>query len=174
MNKGEYVDTFTIRRSFLLPLGILLLEAVVLFAVVLAQGAGTAKAVVLGILLIPVSGLFAESYFRRLVIGADRVTAFRPFRQKSFAYADIVSVETIQVKKRVFLTISTEESFLIISNAYANFPELVQSLLEKVPEETIASETAAMAEAPPLKSSDIVSCWFGVILLAIILALQFV
>ena len=168
------MQSYTIRRSFLLPLGILLLQALFLFAVVIAQGQPKAKAIVLGLLLIPVAGLFAESFFRRIAVSADRVTAFRPFRQKSLAYADIVSTETIQVKKRVFLTLSSEESFLIISNAYADFPKLVQDLLGRVPAESVTEETSAMAESVPTKSSDIVSCWFGVILLGIILVLQFV
>jgi len=168
------VQSYTIRRSFLLPLSILLLQALFLFAVVIAQDQPKAKAIVLGLLLIPVAGLFAESFFRRIGVAADRVTAFRPFRQKSLIYADIVSTETIQVKKRVFLTLSSEEDFLIISNAYADFPKLVKDLLGKVPAESVTEETSTMAEAVPTKSSDIVSCWFGVVLLGIILVLQFV
>ena len=168
------MQSYTIRRSFLLPLGILLLQALFLFAIVIAQGQPKAKAIILGIMIIPIAGLFAESFFRRIVVSADRVTAFRPFRQKSLDYADITSTETIQVKKRVFLTLSTEDDFLIISNAFADFPKLVQALLEKVPPGSISEETLSMAEKVPVKSADIVSCWFGVILLAIILTLQFV
>ena len=168
------MQAYTIRRSFLMPLGILLLQALFLFAVVIAQGQPKAKAIMLGVLIIPVAGLFAESFFRRIVVDAEKITAYRPFRQKSLSYADIVSTETIQVKKRVFLTLSSDEDFLIISNAYADFPKLVEDLLGKVPESSITEETSKMAEAVPIKSSDIISCWFGVILLAIILVLQFV
>ena len=168
------MQSYTIRRSFLLPLGILLLQALFLFAIVIAQGQPRIKAILLGILLIPVAGLFAESFFRRIAVAADRVTAFRPFRRKSLVYTDIVAADTIQVKKRVFLTLSSEADFLIISNAYADFPKLVHELLERLPPEAITEETRAMAKNVPVKSSDIVSCWFGVALLTIILVLQFV
>jgi len=168
------VKSYTIRRSFLLPLGILLLQALLLFAIVIIQGQPTVKAVILGILLIPVSGLFAESYFRRIVIEEEKLTSFRPFRQRSLQFSDIVATDTIRVKKRVFLTLSSEEHFIIISNAYDNFPRLVGELLEKVPPESVSDETRQMAEDVPVKSSDIISCWFGVVLLAIILVLQFV
>ena len=168
------MQSYTIRRTFLLPLGILLLQALFLFAIVIAQGQPRIKAILLGILLVPVAGLFAESFFRRIAVATDRVTAFRPFRQKSLAFADIVAADTIQVKKRVFLTLSSEAEFLIISNAYADFPQLVRDLLDRLPPESISDETRTMAENVPIKSSDIVSCWFGVVLLAIVLVLQFV
>ncbi len=168
------MQSYSIRNTFLLPLGILLLEVLLLFTVVVAQGQPKANVIVLAALIVPVAGLFAESFFRRIIVGDDKVTACRPLRLKSLSYADIVSAETIRVKKRVFLTLSSEDDFLIISNAYAGFPELVHNLLAKLPPEAIDAETAKMAEAPPVKSSDIVSCWFGAILLAIILVLQFV
>ncbi|PLX97846.1 MAG: hypothetical protein C0623_14330 [Desulfuromonas sp.] len=168
------MQSYTIRRSFLAPLGILLLLTLLLFAVVLAQGQPTVKAVILAILLVPVSALFVESFFRRVGVDNEQVTVFKPFRQKSLRFAEITSVETILVKKRAFITLSSTESFLILSNAYAEFPEMVRNLLEKVPSESVTEETARMAEAPPVKSSDIVSCWFAVVLMAIILVLQFV
>lgn len=166
--------SYFIRRSFLLPLGILLCLTLVLFIVVVAQGQPAIKAVILGLLLLPVTGLFVESFMRRIIVADDQVVAVKPFRRKSLPYSRLTSVETIQVKKRVFLTLNSEDDFLIISNAYAEFPDLVQNLLEKVPVETVADETSKMAEDPPSKSSDIVSCWFGVILLFIVLVLQFV
>jgi len=167
------MQVFTIRRSFLLPLGILLFLALLLLTVVLVQGQPTIKAVLLGVMILPVAGLFIESFFRRIGITAEAVTAFKPLRQKVLNFSDIVSVDTIQVKKRVFLTLSSEDHFLIISNAYADFPELVKSLLPKVTAEAISEETTKMAADPPTKSSDILSCWLGVLLLAIILVLQF-
>lgn len=168
------MKSYTIRRSFLLPLGILLLLALLLFAVVLAQGQPKVKAILLGVLILPVCGLFVESFFRRAVIDLEKITVYKPFRQKSIPFDEVTSVETILVKKRAFITICTEEAFLILSNAYADFPGLVHDLLGKVPAGAITEETASMAEAPPIKSSDIVSCWFGVLLLAMILVLQFV
>jgi len=166
--------SYFIRRSFLLPLGILLFLNLTLLVVVIAQGQPTIKVVILGGLLLPVAGLFVESYVRRIIVAEDQVIAIKPFRRKGIPYAEMISVETIRVKKRVFLTLNSAEDFLIISNAYAEFPALVRRLLEKVPAETVADETSKMAENPPNKSSDIVSCWFGVILLFIILVLQFV
>jgi hypothetical protein len=87
-------------------------------------------------------------------------------------FVEVTAVETVQVRKRVFLTLCAGDDFLIISNAYANFPELVQTLLARVPAAAITEETRQMAAAPPVKSTDVLSCWLAVALLAFILYIQ--
>lgn len=167
------MNNFQIRRTFLLPLGILLLLSLLLFVTVLIRSEETAKVVVLGILLVPISGLFFESFFRRVHFDTESITIFKPFRQKCLKLSELTEVETLQVKKRVFLTLSTAEEFMILSNAYADFPLLVNAILEHVPEQVVTDATRNMAANPPSKSSDIVSCWIAVVMMAIILVLQF-
>ena len=168
------MNDFEIRRTFLLPLGILLILSLLLLATVLAQGQPIVKAVILGILILPISGLFFESFFRRIHFDDEAITFYKPFREKRLKFAELTEVETLQVKKRVFLTLSTMEDFMIMSNAYADFPLLVNTILEHSPDQIITDETRRMAANPPSKSSDIFSCWLATILLAIILVLQFV
>ena len=168
------MNNFQIRRTFLLPLGILLILSLTLFATVLIQGQPVIKAVVLGILILPISGLFFESFFRRIHFDDEAITIFKPFREKSLKFSELTEVETLQVKKRVFLTLSTEADFMILSNAYADFPLLVNTILEYSPDHVITDETRQMATSPPSKSSDIFSCWLAAVLMTIILVLQFV
>ena len=165
-------QTFSIRKSFLIPLGLLLAQCATLFAVCLAQGQPTAKIVILGFIIFPVAILFVESAFRRAVIDAEEVTIYKCLRRKSLKFSAMTAVETVMVRKRAFLTLCAGDDFLILSNAYADFPALVASLLSRVPVGTVSEETRKMAEAPPSKSTDIVSCWLGVVLLAFILYIQ--
>lgn len=167
------MNNFQIRRTFLLPLGILLILSLLLFVTVLVHGEVIAKVAILGFMIVPISGLFFESFFRRVHLDDEAITVFKPFREKRLNFAELTEVETLQVKKRVFLTLSTVEEFMILSNAYAEFPQLVSAILERAPEQTITAETHQMAIDPPSKSSDIVSCWLAVVLMTIILALQF-
>lgn len=163
---------FTIRKAFLLPLGLLLALCIVLFVLCLIQGQPLAKTIILGFMIIPVVVLFIESAHRRAAMGALEVTVFKFLRKKTLAFSDVTAVETVLVRKRAYLTICAGEDFLILSNAYANFPELVQVLLAKVPRATVSEETLKMAENPPIKSTDIVSCWLAVALLGLILYIQ--
>lgn len=163
---------FSIRRSFLFPLGLLLVLTGALLVLCVVRGEPTAKILILGFIMLPVVILFVESVFRRTVLTADGVHVFKLLRQKELKFAELTAVETVRVRKRVFLTLCADDDFLIISNAYANFPGLVQTLLARVPAAVISEETKQMAAAPPAKSTDVISCWLAVALLAFILYIQ--
>ena len=163
------IEVYTIRKGFLIPLGLLLLQSLALFVICLVKAEPLAKVVILGAIILPIAGLFVESAWRRVMVEETAVTVFKVLRKKTLHFSDLTEVETVQVRKRAFLTLSTEEDFLILSNAYAGFPALVHGLLERIPAATISPETRKMAQNPPMKSSDIVSCWAGVLLLTLIL-----
>jgi len=165
-------QTFFIRRSFLLPLGLLLALAVALGVVCLVQGEPLAKVFILAAIILPVAILFVESTCRRAVIDTDGVTVFKLLRKKTLKFCEMTAVETVMVRKRVFLTLCADDDFVILSNAYADFPGMVRSLLARVPTGTVSEETRAMSASPPVKSTDIVSCWLAVALLAFILYMQ--
>ncbi len=163
---------FHIRKPFLIPLGLLLLMVMALFVICLVNGQPIAKVIILGFIILPVAGLFVESACRRAKVTSDGITVFKLLRQKTLKFAEMTAVETVMVRKRVFLTLCVDDEFLILSNAYADFPQLVGTLLERVPPQAISEETRQMAKAPPLKSTDIITCWLAVALMAFILYIQ--
>lgn len=167
------MPSFSIRKSFLLPLGLLLLLSLALFAVCLIQGQPLAKVVILGFIILPVLALFVESASRKVAVGEAEFTVFRFLRSKTMRFAEITSVDTVRVSKRAFVTLSAGDDFVILSNAYDQFPAMIRSLLAGVSPEVVSAETRELMEAPPKKSSDIVSCWAAVILMALIIYMQF-
>ena len=169
----EDARIFVIRRSFLLPLGLLLLETLALLVVCLVQQQPIAKALILLFLILPIAGLFIESLGRKLILNERGLTARRLFREKTIAFAEVTELETVMVRSRVYLTLCAGDDFLILSNSYTDFPALVSGLVERIPDGTVSAATAQMAKAPPTKKSDIVSCWLGVALLVYLLYVQF-
>ncbi len=166
--------TFVIRRSFVFPLALLVVLTLALLVVCVVQGQPTAKIVILAGLSIPLGVLLVESAGRRVVIDDDKVTAFRPFRQRQVAFASVTSLETVRVRNRVFMTlVAGDDDFLILSNSYGDFPDLVQSLMSAVPESTITEETRQLALDPPTRQADVFTAWFAVIALAYVLIAQF-
>ncbi|MFA5516334.1 MAG: PH domain-containing protein [Desulfuromonadales bacterium] len=163
---------FAIRRSFLLPLGLLLVLCLALFFIVIAKGEPTGKIIILGCIILPVAILFLESAFRQAIVDDEGITVKKFLRRKELRFAEVTSVDTVLVRRRAFLTLGAEDDFLILSNAYADFPALVKELLARVPTPTVSAETQQMAAAPPNKSTDIVSCWLAVALMAFILFIQ--
>lgn len=163
---------FTIRKNFLFPLGLVFILSLLLLILTISREQQTAKAFILAAILLPVALLFVESSLRRVVLDEEALVIRKLFRQKRMIYNEITSVDTVLVRKRAFLSISSESDFIILSNSYAEFATLVGQLLKKVPESTISAETQQMASAPPTKSGDIVSVWLAASLLLLILYVQ--
>ena len=166
-------ETFVIRKSFLVPLGILLAQTLTLFGVGTTHGEPRGKMIILGLIILPVAVVFIESLFRKVSIDPDRIAVDKFFRRRSISFTDVTGVETVQVRKRVFLTIWAEERFILLSNAYADFPRLMRSLISRVPPEALSEDTRATAANPPVKTTDVISCWLAVALMTMILYIQF-
>ena len=168
------VNTFVIRRAFIVPMGLLIALTLALLVVCIVQGQPLAKIIILAVMIVPLAVLFVESAFRSLVIDHDRIIAYRPFRQRQVRFADVTSLETVQVRSRVFMTVAAgEDDFLIISNSYGNFPALVDCLISAVAEGTVTEETQQLAKKPPIRQADIFTAWFAVIALVYVLIAQF-
>jgi uncharacterized membrane protein len=165
---------FVIRRTFLVPLGLVLLLLGALLAVGLLQGQPTAKMIFLVIFILPVAVLFGASVVRRLEIDPTGVTAVRLGRTRRIDYTRVTALEAVQVRSRVFLTlVAGEDDFLIISNSYADFPGLVNSLVAALPAAVITEEARHLATAPPQRHADVVMAWFAVLAMLYVLSAQF-
>lgn len=164
--------SFNIRKAFLLPLGLLVVEIVALLASCIVFKQPVAKSIILAAMILPVIVLFVECLFRQTTIETDHIKTRKLLRSKKIDYTDITAVETIQIKKRAFVTVCTEDDCLIFSNAYSRFPTMINQLLDKLSDDVITDETAQMAQQPPRKSTDIISCWLAVVLMGFILYAQ--
>ncbi len=165
--------TFRIRKTFLLPLGLVVLEIIALLVSCIVFKQPLGKSIILGVMVLPVVVLFIECLFRHTTINDNAVITRKFLRSKKIELAKISSIETIQIKKRAFVTIcTTDDDFLIFSNAYSGFPTMITTLLSSVPEEVISEETAAMANEPPQKTSDVITCWLAAALMGFILYSQ--
>ncbi|MCD6582306.1 MAG: hypothetical protein J7K90_10930 [Desulfuromusa sp.] len=165
-------STYTIRKSFLIPLGLAVLLSFILLATALFLQLPTAKTIILVAFLLPVCVIFAESSLRKVSVTEDAVEVNKLFRRKRLNYAELTAIDTIQVRKRVFISLSTEHDFMIISNSYDQFELLLKQLMARVPETVVSDETRQLAENPPKKCSDVFSAWLAVAVLVLIIYVQ--
>ena len=163
---------FTIRKTLLVPVGLLTLLVAALLVIVISQGQPIAKALILALMLLPLLLFFAESAVRRVEIGPEAVTVHKLMRRRSFAYAELTAVEVVVVRQRAFLSLSAGDDFLILTNGYADFAGLVRALFEKAPEGSVDEESRRQADSLPVKRSDIVSAWLLTVLLVYIIYVQ--
>jgi hypothetical protein len=177
MTHAETTSTprrFVIRRAFLVPLALVLVLILVLLGVSIVQGQPVAKVVFLLVFALPVAGLFAASAFRRLELDATGITSVRPGRIRRIDFARVTALESVRVRSRVFITVSAgADDFLIISNGYAGFPDLLRALVAALPAAVVTEETRQLAEAPPTRQADVVMAWFALVALVYVLVAQF-
>lgn len=167
------MQTYRIRLSFVLPLGLVVFLCLVLATIVIIQEQPSAKLLVVGCALFPLGYLLFECLARRIEIDPDGLRLIRLGRVRAFLWREITAVETVRVRQRAFLTINAGEDFLIIANMYDGFDHLLTSVLERAPGAAITEETRALAQAPPVKHSDIVILWGLAIMMAYLIFAQF-
>lgn len=164
--------TFSIRKSFLLPLGLVVLLTLALLISSIVLQLPIAKIMILLVFLLPAAVLFLESWLRQVVFEDDGILVRKLLRSKRLSYSDLSSIDTVLVRKRAFVSLSSEEDFVILSNSYDHFGEMLKQLLARVPAQAVSEETRQLAVKPPEKSSDIFSAWLAVAVLLLILYVQ--
>lgn len=167
------MQTYRIRNSFLLPLGLVIVLSLALTAIVIIQEQPAVKLLVVGCALLPLGYLFFECSVRRIEIDDAGLRMIRLGRVRAFTWNEITAVETVRVRQRAFVTINAGDDFLIIANMYAGFDRLLNSVLGQVPPATISAETHALAQAPPVKHSDIIILWGLAMMMAYLIYAQF-
>ena len=165
-------NSYRIRKHFLIPLGLVVFLTLTLLVSCLFLHLPLAKTMILLVFLLPSCFLLAECSRRQVRLEENGILARKLLRSKRLEYAQLTSIDTVLVRKRAFVSLSTEEDFLILSNSYDHFGDLLKQLLEKVPEKIISEETRQLAIKPPEKSSDIFSAWVAVAVLLLILYVQ--
>ncbi len=164
--------SYSIRKGFLIPMGITVILGVALLLIGMYAQMPSGRLYLLAAFMVPAVLIFIESSRRKVHIGADRILMEKTLGTKEIKFTDLASVDAVSVRKRVFISLTTEDTFMIISNSYERFDELVRQLVDLVPESAISAEARQMAADPPLKCSDIFSAWLAVAVLLLVIAAQ--
>jgi hypothetical protein len=162
-------DTFTIRRAFLVPLGLLLMAQIALLAVGVVQGQTMGRTLLLGAIVFALGALFSENLFRRIELDDETITVWRLFRKKNLRFGEITALEAVALRGRVFFTLWRGEEFLLITNAYGSFPDLAALLVSRVPGGAVSEEAGQIAGDIPRHNGPIFIGWVAVVFSFLIL-----
>ncbi|MFO7767024.1 MAG: hypothetical protein R6V33_11385 [Pelovirga sp.] len=164
--------SYKIRKGFLIPMGITVVLGVALLLIGITAHLPSGRLYLLAAFMVPAVLIFIESSRRKVHIGVDRIQMEKTLGTKEVRFIDLTSVDAVRVRKRVFISLTTEDTFMIISNSYERFDELVRQLVDLIPEPVVSDEARQMAADPPLKCSDIFSAWLAVTVLLLVIAAQ--
>ncbi len=165
--------SFTIRRAMLLPLGLLLVVLLALLVVSLLQGQPLNKSLFVGGVVLVLAGVLVDNLLRRIDLDAEGITVCRLGRKRRVLLADLTGVEAVCLRKRLFVTLWVDESFLLLTNAYGNVDTLFQVLLQRVPSGLASDEVQKVMGNSPRHNGNIIVCWFAVVFSLLILCRQF-
>lgn len=168
------MQTFVIRRAFLIPLGLLLALCLTLGGVVVLQHQSLAKLAVLAVMTAPIGLFFFAALLRRIEIDEREIRAIRPGGGKCLPLAAVTTLDALTVRKRVLLTVSAGDDYIIISNGYADFAALLAALRQRVPAAALSPEVERLGDTPPRKHSDVITLWLLDAVMVYVLVAQFI
>ncbi len=167
-----YQKTYKIKKSFLVALSaVVILLFLLLLLFLFSRGSSIEKGVLSAIFII-VLLVFLEFMSRRVLTGDQGILIRKFLREKKLLWEDITQVGTVVMRKRVYILLTTIKGFHILTNAYEEFPDLLQGIASHVDKEKMDEEVRNLLEHPIEKISDTISTWFAAAVLVAIIVLK--
>lgn len=158
-------QVYTIKRAFLIPLGIdvfLLMSLLILS--VLPQGSTTER-LVFSFFFFPSAFLFLDHVRRSLTLDDEGIIFRRLWKEKKVPWDRINHVGGLSVHGKVYLLLTTAKGFFIVSNAYGCFPELTEGIVSRVDPAKVEEEARAQAGRSQSGIAHIAMAWVAAALM---------
>jgi hypothetical protein len=164
-------NIYKIRRSFLIPLVVIVVLLFLLFSISLFDGQRW-EIVVLAILFFVSLAVGVENSGRKIIINDQGIKIKKFFRVKEFVWAEITHLGVVVMKKKVYFLLTTTKGFYIISNLLENHALLIRSLVDKLGEDKVEVEVINYLDNPLERLSLIVMSWVAVLVIAAVIILK--
>jgi hypothetical protein len=140
---------YTIRKAFLVPLGVDAFLLCVLFVIsMLMQGSATER-LVFAIFFVPSLYVFFACLLRRVTVDGERIVIRKLLREKGVSWEGITHVGGLSMHNKVYLLLTTVNGFFIISNAYGGFSDLTAEIVSRVDRTRVEEEVRLQAGRSP-------------------------
>jgi hypothetical protein len=163
---------YTIRRAFLIPLGIDALLLFGLFLISLLPQGSTTERLVFAFFFFPSGYLFLECFFRRVTVDDGGIALRRLWREKGVPWEGITHIGGLSLHKKVYLLLTTVRGFFIVSNAYEGFAELTQEIVSHVDPDRVEEEVLRQAGSSASGIAHIAMAWIAAVFMAGIILIK--
>jgi hypothetical protein len=160
---------YRIKRGLLIALAVdnILLLILSLMAVV-GEGPDIERSL-LFIVFVPLLYMTLELFSRTVTIEETGFRLKKLLRQKDLDWMDVTHMGVLQVRKKVYLVLTTKKGFHIISNAYDHFSALVQDMLKHISPERTEEEVRTLVDRPVENRANMIAAWFTAALLVLVI-----
>jgi hypothetical protein len=163
---------YTIRRAFLIPLGVDAFLLFCLFVISLLPQGSTTERLVFAIFFFPSLYLFLESLFRRVTVDEGGIAIRRLWREKGIPWEGITHVGGLSLHKKVYILLTTVKGFFIVSNAYGGFSDLAEEIVSHVDLTKVEEEVRLQAGRSPSGIAHIVMAWIAAVFMVGIILIK--
>jgi tetrahydromethanopterin S-methyltransferase subunit F len=163
---------YTIRRAFLIVLGLDALLLFCLFMVSLVMKENTVENLVLMLFFLPTLVLFLECLFRRVTVVEEGLVIRKLGRNKELLWDEITRVGYLILHRKVYLLLTTIKGFFVISNAFEGFPRLVEDLVAHVEPDRIEQDVRLQAGRSLTGIANIVAAWVAAVLMTAMILMK--
>ena len=162
----------TIRRAFIIPLGVDSFLLFCLLVVSLLPQGSTTERLVFAFFFFPSCYLLLDSVFRRVTVDDKGIALRRLWREKGVPWEGITHIGGLILRKKVYILLTTVKGFFIVSNAYEGFPELTEEILSHVDPTMVEEEVRLQAGRSPSGIAHIVMAWIAALLMVGIILIK--
>lgn len=163
---------YTIRKAFLVPLGIDALLLFSLLVISLLLKGSTTERLVFAFFFFPSGYLFLECFFRRVTVDDGGIALRRLWREKRVPWDGITHVGGLSLHKKVYLLLTTVRGFFIISNAYEGFSGLTEEIVSHVDPSRVEEEARLQAGRTSSAIAHIAMAWVAAVFMAGIILIK--
>ena len=156
---------YTIRRAFLIILGLDAFLLFCLFLISLLTKGNTMEKFVLMLFFLPALVLFLECLFRRIAVAEEGLAIRKLGRKKTLLWDEITRVGYLILHKKVYLLLTTVKGFFVISNAFQGFPRLVEEVVAHVEPDRVEQDVRLQAGRSLKGVANIVAAWVAAVLM---------
>lgn len=156
---------YTIRRAFLIVLGLDAILLLCLFLISLFMNGNSMERLILMLFFLPALVLFVECLFRRVTVVGGGLEIRKLGRRKTLLWDEITRVGYLMLQKKVYLLLTTVKGFFVISNAFEGFPGLVEEVAAHVEPERVEQDVHLQPGRSHKGVANIVAAWVAALIM---------
>jgi hypothetical protein len=165
-------QVYTIRRAFLIPLGIDTFLLLFLLVFSFLQPGSTTERAVFAFFFLPSLYLFLDNISRRITLDDEGIAFQRLWKEKKIHWDGVTHVGGLILHGRVYLLFTTARGFFIASNAYGRFPELTEGLLSHIDPARVEEAARPQAGHASSGKAHIAMAWVAAVLMVGIILMR--
>jgi hypothetical protein len=163
---------YTIRRAFLIVLGLDAFLLFSLFLLSLLMKGDRMEKLILTVFFLPAFVLFLECLLRRVTVVEEGLVIRKLGRAKALLWDEITRVGYLILHRKVYLLLTTVKGFFVISNAYDGFPRLVEQVVARVEPDRVEQDVRLQAGRSLTGGANVVAAWVAAALMAVMILMK--